>query len=82
MSGPTEDFWQGAGIALVIFSLCLGVGSCSLLANVGATLHENKNGGDATSTSDTSRPTPTYSDAPASVTPGPAARPQDEAGER
>lgn len=30
---PTKEFWDSAGIALVIFALCLGVGSCSFLSS-------------------------------------------------
>lgn len=31
MSGPTRDFWAMAGVALLIFALCLGVGACTFL---------------------------------------------------
>lgn len=30
---PTKDFWNAAGVALVIFAICLGVGSCGALLN-------------------------------------------------
>lgn len=31
MSAPTEEFWQMAGIGLMVFLICLGLGSCTAL---------------------------------------------------
>lgn len=35
MPEPTEEFWGYAGFALVIFAICVGIGSCSLMEGVG-----------------------------------------------
>ena len=32
--GPTKDFWQMAGLALMFLAITLGMGSCGALINV------------------------------------------------
>lgn len=33
---PTEDFWDAAGKALVIFALLFGMGACGAMWNLGS----------------------------------------------
>lgn len=35
---PTGDFWDKAGVALVLFALAMGMGSCSFLVDAGNSL--------------------------------------------
>lgn len=34
MGEPTESFWDFAGLALLLFAICIGIGGCMFLGNL------------------------------------------------